>query len=145
VGHEEVAKLILRNGLEISSQDDYDKVLQSASQAGFFEVAQELSRQCPSYSKATPCSSKVFDAAISKGQLSFLTRYIKNKPVLEHALTTAVLHGQTQIAFLCLDEGLDIQKEGPFGTPLRTASLMGHESAVRMLLERAQMLIRIVG
>lgn len=37
---------------------------------------------------------------------------------------------------LLLDKGLDVEREGPFGTPLRAASLMGHESTVRILLGR---------
>ena len=38
---------------------------------------------------------------------------------------------------LLLDKGLDIEHEGQFGTPLRSASLLGHESTVSLLLDHA--------
>lgn len=50
-------------------------------------------------------------------------------------VSTAALGGQDDMIAPFLDKGLDIEREGPFGAPLRAASLMGHMSTVRKLLD----------
>ncbi|KAK2804368.1 hypothetical protein FQN50_006659 [Emmonsiellopsis sp. PD_5] len=135
-GQEHIAKVLLVDGIKITCQDDYDKVYAAASQAGFSEVSQYLTKSFPSFRNTKSPSSKTLDAAISRGQLAFLGRYIKPGLLIDHPVATAALFGQTEIALLFLDERFDIEEEGPFGTPLRTACLMGHEPVARMLLER---------
>lgn len=135
-GHEDVALLLLENGLRISCQNDYDGVVEAASQAGLSEVTQMLEKKFPLFNKHDSSSSRLTHAAVRKGQLTFLMKYGAKHPIPDHTVATAALYGQTKIALWCLDKGLGIEKEGPFGSPLRTASLMGHESTVRALLER---------
>ncbi|KAK2774275.1 hypothetical protein FQN52_004300 [Onygenales sp. PD_12] len=135
-GQEHIAKVLLVDGIKITCQDDYDKVYAAASQAGFSEVSQYLTKCFPSFRNTKSPSSKALDAAISRGQLSFLSRHIKPGLPIDHPVATAALFGQTEIALLFLNEKFDIEEEGPFGTPLRTACLMGHEPVARMLLER---------
>jgi ankyrin repeat protein len=60
--------------------------------------------------------------------------YFKDRPLPGDAIATAAFYGQTEITRFCVEKGLDIEQEGPFGTPLRAASLMGHDSTVRILL-----------
>jgi ankyrin repeat protein len=62
--------------------------------------------------------------------------YFQNKSLPNNAVATAAFYGQNDITKFCLDKGLDIEHEGPFGTPLRAASLMGHGMTVRLLLDR---------
>jgi ankyrin repeat protein len=135
-GHEDVAGLLLENGLWISCQDDYNVAVEAASQAGFSAVAQVLEKSFSQFSDHASSSSRLTDAAVRKGQLTFLSHYTAKHSIPDHTVTTAALYGQTKIVLWSLEKGLDIEKEGPFGTPLRTASLMGHESTVRALLER---------
>lgn len=137
VGHEDVAKLLLGNdALWISCQGDYNSAVEATSQAGFSEVAQILEKNHPQFSKVNSSTSNLADAAIRKGHLTFLKRYSAKHPIPDHCVATAALYGQAKVIVWCLDEGLDIEREGPFGTPLRTASLMGHERIVTVLLER---------
>lgn len=65
-----------------------------------------------------------------------------SSPILVHKTKTAYNFTQhiyldnIEIIDLYLANGYDVHKEGPFATPLRSASLMGHESVVRYLIPR---------
>ncbi|KAK2784599.1 hypothetical protein FQN53_008426 [Emmonsiellopsis sp. PD_33] len=135
-GQEHIAKVLLVDGIKITCQDDYDKVYAAAAQAGFSEVLQYLTKCFPSFCNTKSPSSKTLEAAISRGQLAFLSSHIKPGLLIDHPVATAALYGQTEIALLFLNERFGTEEEGPFGTPLRTACLMGHEPVARMLLER---------
>lgn len=50
------------------------------------------------------------------------------------AIATAALGGQDAMISLLVDQGIDLNEEGVFGTPLRAASITCHESTVRLLL-----------
>ena len=52
------------------------------------------------------------------------------------AVSIATIGEHNSMIVPLLDRGQDIEREGLFGTPLRAASLMGHESNVWMLLHR---------
>lgn len=135
-GHQDIAMMFFQNDVGISCQDDYDKFHDAASQAGFYELLLYLTKAFPSFSQANSSSSEIVNTSISKGRLSFLRTYIKKGLLVDHPVATAALFGQTEIALLFLQEGFDIEEEGPFGSPLQAACLMGHQSTSRMLLEQ---------
>lgn len=141
-GKEEVVLLILRNGFDLSNQNDYDMILRQATQAGYIDLIQFLQKIYASSSgESNSAPRKAVEAAILKGQLGVLERFFRRSPdpkqyLPSDAVSTAALGGQDHMVALLLDKGLDIEREGPFGTPLRAASLMGHESTVRILLDR---------
>lgn len=141
-GHEEVALVLLENGFDISSQSDCNSILQQAAQAGFTEVVRFLQKTYTSiFENSGSAQSKAIEAAVVKGRLGVLERFIHkfSDPKLalpSDAISAAAFGGQNSIITLLLDKGLDIELEGRFGTPLRAASLMGYESTVRTLLDR---------
>ena len=138
--HEKVALILLEDGFDISNQNDYDSILQRAAQAGFTGVVRLLQKTYTSLSeKSGSVQCKAVEAAIIKGRLGVLERFLQKSSDPKHvlpsdAISTAALGGQNSVITLLLDKGLDIEYEGRFGTPLRAASLMGHESTVRVLL-----------
>lgn len=56
----------------------------------------------------------------------------------DDAVAIAGLGGQDAIVKLLVDNGLDIDQEGSFGTPF--LSIMGHEFTVRLLLKSGRRL-----
>jgi len=50
------------------------------------------------------------------------------------AIATAALGGQDAMTEFLLEKGLNLNEEGVLGTPVRAASIMCHESTVRLLL-----------
>jgi len=141
--HEDVAILLLQNGFKINDQSEDDQVLQGASQTGYVKVVDHLQRTYgSSFGNLGSAKCKAIQAAISKGQIGVLERFIQRiqDPRTElpaDSIATAALGGHDSIITLLLDKGLDIEHGGQFGSPLRSASLLGHELTVRLLLDRA--------
>ncbi|CAG8159947.1 unnamed protein product [Penicillium salamii] len=136
-GHGLVAMLLLRNGLAIATQEDYNRILEDTYQAGLFKVVDHMMQNFREYAKSSKSSSsKLLDMAIRKGQPSFFRKYAQTGSIPSHALALAALFGQLDIAQYCLDSGIHIEEEGFLGSPLRCACLMGNESVVRVLITR---------
>ena len=115
-GNQDIALLILELGFKINNKGEYDLILQKATQGGQVAVVQHLQETYGStYDKSGKAYQKAVASAIFKGKLGVLQRLISKA---------------------LLDLGLDIEHEGQFGSPLRVASVMGHEAAVRLLLDR---------
>lgn len=138
--HEDIALMILKNGFQISSQSEYDCILRQAAEAGFIEVVRFLQRAYMStFGNSAPAQHRALEAAIMKGQLGvvdqFLRRSLHQNGLPTDAISIAALGGANDMIRSLLSRGLDMEREGPFGTPLRAASLMGHESTVRLLLD----------
>lgn len=135
--HEDVAILLLQIGFKINDQSEYEQVLQRASQTGFVKVVDHLQRTYgSSFGSLGSAKCKAIQAAISKGQVGVLERF----PSIElpaDSIATASLGGHNNMITLLLNKGLDIEHEGQFGTPLRSASLLGHEWTVLLLLDHA--------
>lgn len=140
---ENIAILVLESGYT-SSQDDYDSALLGAAQTGFIRVVEWLQRpKLISLYGKTAADKMVakMTKAIAGGQLGVL-RYFMNKSsdplkLLPHnGIATAALHGHGETINFLLDNGLDVEAEGLFGSPLRIASLMNHDHIVRILLRR---------
>ncbi|KAL9633768.1 MAG: hypothetical protein Q9204_003260 [Flavoplaca sp. TL-2023a] len=140
--HEKIAILLLQNGFTINGQDQYDQALQAASQTGFVQVVDHLRNTYgASFDRPHLAESRSIQAAIGKGQLGILERFMQRFPdpkaeLPPNSLATAASGGHDSILRLLLDGGLDIEHEGQYGRPLRSASLFGHESTVQLLLNR---------
>ncbi|GKZ48065.1 hypothetical protein AbraIFM66951_011816 [Aspergillus brasiliensis] len=136
-GHEDIARLLLSKYLDVSKtpcgQDD-SWVFEAAAQAGFMGAMDDLAKGSSDFTAEK--ISRIVKAAIRKGHINVVRRYMEKDSFPSDAIAIAALFGKTDIVSLCLDNGHNVEKEGPFGTPLRCASLMGHESTVRALLAR---------
>ncbi|KAG4261690.1 hypothetical protein FPRO03_11707 [Fusarium proliferatum] len=143
-GHEDIVLSLIRHDI-INSQDDYEQAIQMATQCGFIKVIDQLLK--PEFKhfvdKDTPDKHKMRLAkAIKAGQIFVLQRQIsKASPGAadtfpKDAVAIAALYGHTDMIKYLLEQGLEIEAEGQFGTPLRSACLMNHRSTVEELLKR---------
>ncbi|KAL9076264.1 MAG: hypothetical protein Q9157_003711, partial [Trypethelium eluteriae] len=143
-GRGDIAVLLLNNSqFKLSNQSEYDAALRQAAQAGFLNVFQTLEGAYKSnFAKSTQSTNRsVLDAVIYKGRQGMLERLLAMKPARDmslppDALSKAAFGGHDEMISSLIHQGLDLEAEGPFGTPLRAASLVGHESTVRLLIDR---------
>lgn len=140
-GHENITLMLLENKFEISDQADYDLILRQAAEVGYTEVVRFLQNKYAFlFGDLGSPKCKAIEAAIFKGRTGVLERQIRKAvnpktDLPSDAVAIAALGGQDVIVKLLIDNGLGIDQEGPFGTPLRAASIMCHESTVRLLLK----------
>ncbi|EWG55613.1 hypothetical protein FVEG_13593 [Fusarium verticillioides 7600] len=137
-GHEDIVISLIGHDAVINSEGDYEQAIQMATEYGFIKVIDQL--QKPEFKrfvdKDTPDKHKMRLAkAIKAGQLFVLQRQI-SKIFPKDAVAIAALYGHTDIVKYLLEQGLDIEADGQFGTPLRSACLMNHKSTVEELLQR---------
>ncbi|KAF5582266.1 ankyrin 1 [Fusarium pseudocircinatum] len=144
-GHEDIVLSLLGYDAIIKSEDDYEQAIQMATEYGFIKVIDQL--QKPEFKrfadKDTPDKHKMrLVKAIKAGQLFVLQRQLsKSSPaatntVPRDAVAIAALFGHMDIVKYLLEQELDIEAEGQFGTPLRSACLMNHKYTVQELLQR---------
>ena len=142
-GQEGVAFFLIDSDSIVKSEDDYDKVLEGAARAGFVDVVEKL--QGPPFllfNNSNPDQvRKKMRKAIQGGQLGvirqFLDRQTKRRDVLPlDAIALATLYNHRILVEFFLDEGMSVQAEGAFGTPLRTACLLNYQPIARLLLHR---------
>ncbi|KAJ5701694.1 hypothetical protein N7488_009242 [Penicillium malachiteum] len=134
-GYEDIARLLLSMYLDFP-KDSYGRdeswVFEAAAQASFMGAMDDLAKGSSDFTAEKIL--KISKAAIRKGQVNVVRRYMETDSFPPDAIATAALFGKTDVVSLCLDNGHNVEKEGLFGTPLRRASLMGHDSIVRALL-----------
>lgn len=140
-GHESITLMLLKSKIKISDQADYDSTLRQAAEAGYIDVVWFLQRNyARTFGDFGSPKCKAVEAAIFKGRIEVLKRQIQKAAhpkadLPSDAVAIAALGGHDAIIKLLVDNGLDVDQEGPFGTPLRAASIMCHESTVRLLLK----------
>ncbi|EFX01797.1 ankyrin repeat domain containing protein [Grosmannia clavigera kw1407] len=83
----------------------------------------------------------LFVKAIRGGNLFFLQRRLitSDDPASKlppDSVAMAVLHGHADVVGYLLDIGMSVEKEGPFGPPLRTASLTNQLAIAELLVNR---------
>ncbi|KAM0796953.1 ankyrin repeat-containing domain protein [Usnea florida] len=138
--HENIALLLLKSKFDVSDQSEYEFVVQQAAEAGFSEVVQSLQKEYASlYGDFGSSRRRAVDLAIFKGRTRLIERHMQKlsdprSEMPKDAIATAALGGQDAMISLLIGQGLDLNEEGKFGTPLRSASIMRHESTVRLLL-----------
>lgn len=145
-GHEDVAMLLVKESHCTYSQDEYDTIVSKSLKAGFVELISWLLQ--PSTRKKLLNSNEIVgnrDAelisnAIKHGNVSVLQVLLRNRPqpsvaLPRDAMAIASLSGHARmVTFLHETYSMNPEEEGRFGTALRSASLMGHESIVRLLV-----------
>ena len=138
--NENVALLLLDDRFEISNQTEFDTILQQAAETGCTDVVRFLQRKYASvYGDFGSSRCRAVELAIFKGRIGVVERYIQNvgDPKIDMptgAIATAALGGQNAMINFLVDHELDLNQEAYLGTPLRAASVMCHESTVRLLL-----------
>ncbi|KAL8789942.1 MAG: hypothetical protein Q9195_006603 [Heterodermia aff. obscurata] len=138
----DIALFLLGTDFNIRSQESFNVIFHQATEAGFADVVAKLStKYALSYSTPTMNHSKLIEAAIKKGQVGILERYVRRGSTSRSdfpvdGVSMAAFAGHEAMINFLLEQGQDIEQSGPFGSPLRVASLMGHESTLRLLLER---------
>lgn len=140
--NEKIAVILVQSGV-IKTQADYEHALQTAAEFGFTSLLNELqSARFDQFSQDDTLDKKKerTTKAIKGGQLgvlqTFLSRAVEPSTMLAPcAIATAATYGHNDIIRFLLGIGMDLEAEGEFGTPLRSACLMGRTSTVRLLLE----------
>jgi ankyrin repeat protein len=133
---EHVALILLKRSPLPMSQDTFDPVFEAAAGMGFTELLNYLHLNSKSLSDKTKLVPRGAERTFHDSKIDQFRKYFQNRALPSDAIATAAFYGQNKIIKFCLDKGLDIEHEGPFGTPLRAASLMGHITTVRLLLDR---------
>ena len=138
--NENIALLLLDDRFEISNQAQFDSVLQQAAETGCADVVQFLQRTYASiYGDLGSPRCRAVEVAIFKGRMGVVERYIQSlsdpkMDMPEGAIATAALGGQNDMINYLVEQEFDLNQEAYLGTPLRAASVMCHESTVRLLL-----------
>ncbi|KAH8646790.1 ankyrin repeat-containing domain protein [Xylariales sp. PMI_506] len=145
-GHQEnIVIALVREGSSISSEREFEQAVKLAAEYGYDTAFQELLKLsfAPSEQNAKrQMQTAVVIKAIQAGQLEFLQKLLGN--LTEFSISThfphdavaiAALHGHDHLIQFLLDKGMDIEVEGQFGTPLRSASLANKVSIVQLLLQ----------
>ncbi|KAF0640548.1 hypothetical protein FPSE5266_10074 [Fusarium pseudograminearum] len=143
-GHEDIVVTLVQHSRTITSEQDYQEVVLMATEYGLIKVINELKK--PTFKsfivKETPDQHMMKLArAIRGGQLGVLKSQLsKEGPKASEvfpvdAVAIASLYGHRDVVEFLLEQGLDIEAEGQFGTPLRSASLMNHRATVELLVQ----------
>ncbi|KZL84343.1 hypothetical protein CI238_11683 [Colletotrichum incanum] len=120
------------------STEEYQVLMECASRGGHVGVVQWIRHRL--FHDGMPDTlQRSLAKAIQHGKLGVIEYLLRKQPSSDNilpidAIALAALYGQEDVLVLCLRKGSAIDKPGPFGTPIRTASLMGRESIVRVLL-----------
>ena len=139
-GHGDIALLLLESRYDVTNQAEYDSILQQAAETGSADVVHFLQRKYASlYGDLGSSQCRAVEVAIFKGRMGVVERYMQrlSDPKIDmpkDAIATAALGGQDSMISLLAEQGMDLDHEGVFGTPLRAASITCHESTVRLLL-----------
>ncbi|KAI7774518.1 hypothetical protein LA080_008285 [Diaporthe eres] len=138
-----MAIVLVQSGT-INTEEDYERALQTATEFGFISLLPEL--QKPNFKSFRQNDmidrQKVrMTRAIKGGQLGVLSKVLGRASdpstlIEANAVATAASYGHNDIIRFLLSKGMGIEAKGEFGTPLRSACLMGRKSTVQLLLEQ---------
>lgn len=140
-GHDGLASLLLQKGFVVADQEDHDRIVAYAAQAGSKNTYNTLRRRyASSFGQLSQPWNRAIEAAMMRGSFGPLQEALidnfANFDLRADAVSIAALYGRKSLVLRWLDQGLEIEMEGFFGTPLRVTSLMGHEFLVLELLDR---------
>ncbi|MCJ1387016.1 hypothetical protein MMC17_010145 [Xylographa soralifera] len=136
-GYIDIVQLLIENAIEGNYEDVAILLLKTALRS---MIRANTTKSSKGLRKPGSAKCKAIQAAISKRQVRVLERFIERiqDPRIEllvDSIATVASGSRDSIITLLLDQGLDIEHEGQFGSPLRPASLLGHESTVQLLLD----------
>ena len=138
--NENIALLLLDCRFEMSNQAEFDSILQLAAETGCTDVVRFLQRKYASiYGDFGSSRCRAVELAIFKGHIGVVEQYIQKlgdpkNDMPKGAIVAAASGGQNAMVNFLIDHELDLNQEAYLGTPLRAASVMCHESTVRLLL-----------
>ncbi|KAM0263305.1 hypothetical protein ACHAPA_008796 [Fusarium lateritium] len=140
-----VVEYLIRTPSIIQTGSDYDDALQTTAEAGFFNAVEYLIRPGVAsrfgWKNANKERGKLLALnSIKNGRDDQLQFYLKAGQVSKEdippdAMAVAALRGHSDMINSLQTLGIDIESEGKFGSPLRSASLQGHIRVVELLLE----------
>lgn len=144
---EAVALYLAKASLSVWTEAEYVAALRQSVEAGFGELVEWLMKPIiaapftnkHSINKNKDSAKHLLHIAIRQGQVSVLRSLLRTKPhwaeaLPENAMAVAAIPGHVDMLSFLHDLGVTQDEEGPFGSALRSASLMGNEPAVRLLL-----------
>jgi ankyrin repeat protein len=135
-GNEAITLSILQNSFQICNQETYSAVVRGAAQAGHAQVLQYVEETY--LSSFGPASRpEAIESAIVKGKIRTLERLLKVPATVlpSDSVSIAVLSRQRDMTSHLLQKGANIEAQGQFGTPLRTAVIMEWEEMAFELLQ----------
>jgi ankyrin repeat protein len=135
-GHENIALILLKKSALPMSPDNFDQVFEAAAGMGFTKLMDYLHLTSKSLAENKKLATRGAEKTFYDSKILRFRNFFEHKALPKDAVATAAFYGQNEIIRFCLDKGLDIENEGPFGTPLRAASLMGHGITGQLLLDR---------
>ncbi|KAF4953808.1 hypothetical protein FSARC_12307 [Fusarium sarcochroum] len=128
---------------KLLGKEDYETAFDTAALVGFVKVVNRLQSLRP-WEKINEVTSKIQKSifqAMEGGDGEIFRQFLhQNASVRDFipnnaiALVTVVNHMGLVEYFLSL--GFDIETEGPFGSPLRAASLLRHRSLALLFVEK---------
>ncbi|KAK2744182.1 multiple ankyrin repeats single kh domain-containing protein [Colletotrichum kahawae] len=139
-GKEDVAMFLIEIDALIET---YEQALAEAALMGFTRVVQKLqnfSLWRSGENQNVPKTLK-YRKAVEGGQVGILRQLLKrNTSILQllgpDAIALATAYNQKNMVEYLLDQKMDLEAQGDFGSPLRTACLLNHLSIARLLLDR---------
>lgn len=142
-GNEDVVLHLIANTKIIEAEDDYSEALGQAALMGFVDVIQRLHSSRFSSPNRGICErmQEKIRRAIQGGQVGILRQFLGRDATHAQylpsaAVALATLHNRKNMVEFLLDQGMDLEAIGDFGSPLRTAALLNFQSIVRLLLEK---------
>ncbi|KAJ5956152.1 hypothetical protein N7501_010431 [Penicillium viridicatum] len=143
-GHAEIALLLARNCAAARSADQHSIMLQETIEAGLPKVLEWLTRPSTLKSWGLPnltlnAQTGLVTVAIKQGQVAVLKSLLEKRTHLMQALPKDCIPIAATSGHLAMVEylhsiGANPDEQGPFGSALRSASLVGCEPIVRMLI-----------
>ncbi|KAH7160965.1 ankyrin repeat-containing domain protein [Dactylonectria macrodidyma] len=143
-GREEVALHLLQDATMLRTRADYEQAVLDAAQAGFIQVLQRLNQADFHTMRGSNLEKDQMKAiakkAIEGGHVEVLRWCLSQSAegtaiFAEDAVASAVLYGHRRVIEFLLEQGLSMEAEGKFGSPLVTASLFNHGAIVLQLLQ----------
>ncbi|KAL4970636.1 ankyrin repeat-containing domain protein [Aspergillus stella-maris] len=125
----------------------HQSLLEQGLEAGFARVVKflmlsstQMKWGLTAYDNHPSSATQLVSAAIKQGQVNVLDSLFQQRPHLlqalpKNAVALAALSGRdNMVEFLFTIESIDHDAQGPFGPPLRSACIGGHEGVARTLL-----------
>ncbi|KAM0391266.1 hypothetical protein ACHAPZ_011498, partial [Fusarium culmorum] len=140
-----VAYFLVTETSLIETESEYDDALKATTDAGLFEVVEHLMKPAIARRFGRNTIKKEHEqsrvlAMIKKGRADSLRCLLTSEPAMkgnipQDAMAITALRGHIDMLDYLHSIGIDIEAEGKFGSPLRSASLQGDLRMVRRLLE----------
>jgi ankyrin repeat protein len=143
-GHEQIVKLLLKKGADVTAQGGhYNNALQAASAGGYEQIVKLLLSKGADIKAQGGYHGNALQAASANGHGQIVKFLLENGADIKaegglhfNALRAASHRGHKRIVKLLLENGADIKGGGGFcGNALHVASAGGYKNIVKALLE----------